>query len=100
MVHVNKVKRKKWDQNSNKMIFVGYDSDVKGYRCINRKTRRLTISRDVIFHEPVPKSSINLDADESLNGTINDTPNNFEKQTTINEATNSDDGRIPIAKRR
>lgn len=29
MAHGNKVKRKKWDQNSNKMIFVGYDSDVK-----------------------------------------------------------------------
>ena len=33
------------------MIFVGFDSNTKGYRCINPSTKELIISRDVIFHE-------------------------------------------------
>lgn len=103
MVHVNKEKRKKWDKNSNKMIFVGYDSDVKGYRCIDRETRRLTISRDVIFYEPIQKSTISLSDDELLDGTINDTslnppinstPINSNIQATINEATNLDESTL------
>lgn len=87
MVHVNKVKRKKWDQNSNKMIFVGYDNDIKRYRCIDRKTRKLTISRDVIFHEPIPKSSINLYDDELLECTINNTPVNPSINSTSTRTT-------------
>lgn len=51
MVHIPKENRKKWDVKSMKMIFVGYDSEKKGYRCINKSTRKLTVSRDVIFHE-------------------------------------------------
>lgn len=64
MVHVNKQKRKKWDKKSIKMIFVGYDRDIKGYRCIDKNTRKIIVSRDVIFHETSPKSIINVDIDE------------------------------------
>lgn len=49
MVHVPKQRRKKWDPKSSKLIFVGYDSDKKGYRCIDSNSKKLTVSRDVIF---------------------------------------------------
>lgn len=52
MVHIPKVNRKKWDKKSKEMIFVGYDDNRKGYRCIEPTTRRLHVSRDVIFLEP------------------------------------------------
>lgn len=49
MIHIPKQKRRKWDKKSMKMIFVGYSDSVKGYRCINRKTRQFVLSRDVFF---------------------------------------------------
>lgn len=60
LVHIPTEKRRKWDAKSQKMIFVGFDGNTKGYRCINQTTRKLTISRDVIFHEITPNNTINL----------------------------------------
>lgn len=49
MVHIPKANRRKLDEKATKMIFVGYDHETKGYRCINKSNRKLTISRDVKF---------------------------------------------------
>lgn len=49
MVHVPKLNRRKLNEKATKMIFVGYDSETKGYRCINTSNRKLTISRDIKF---------------------------------------------------
>lgn len=74
MVHVPKEKRRKWDKKSERLIFVGYDSDTKAYRCINRDTRKLTVSRDVIFHENIPEKrfecgfEVDADNEEQNNG--------------------------------
>lgn len=67
MVYVPKEKRKKWDQKAEKLIFVGYDDNTKGYRCINGDTRKLTISRDVKFLEDtsVPEN-VTIKMDEKL----------------------------------
>lgn len=51
MVHVPKQKRKKWDAKSEEKIFVGYSMDTKGYRLVDLKTKKLVISRDVVFLE-------------------------------------------------
>lgn len=51
MVHVPKERRQKWDRKSNKMIFVGYCDNTKGYRVMNPKTHQITKSRDVVFFE-------------------------------------------------
>ncbi|HBK83011.1 MAG TPA: hypothetical protein DDZ41_05345, partial [Flavobacterium sp.] len=51
MVHIPKEKRKKWDYKSSKQIFVGYDSQSKGYRCIDPVNKKLQIARDVIIME-------------------------------------------------
>lgn len=44
MVHIPKQLRVKWHPKSTKMMFVGYDANTKGYRCINRDTKKITIS--------------------------------------------------------
>lgn len=64
MVHIPKEKRKKLDYKSRKLIFVGYDTDSKGYRCIDEVTRKFSISRDVIFHENIKMIIYELDGDE------------------------------------
>lgn len=58
MVHINKEKRSKLDAKAEKLIFVGYDHTTKGFRCVHQKTGKLTISRDVIFHEPITQPPI------------------------------------------
>jgi hypothetical protein len=50
-----KIKRKdKVDVNSIKTNFLGYSSKSKGYRCYDPITKKLYISRDVIFIENEP----------------------------------------------
>lgn len=50
-VHIPKEKRDKWDPKANELTFVGYEEHTKGYRLIDTKTRKITISRDVVFRE-------------------------------------------------
>lgn len=58
MVHIPKANRRKLDAKSVKLIFVDFDSDKKGIRCIDPKTRKLTVSRDVVFYERNDSSRI------------------------------------------
>lgn len=51
MMHVPKEKLKKLDARATKMIFVGYSEYTKGYRLFDPKTKKVKISRDVIFLE-------------------------------------------------
>lgn len=63
MVHIPKEKRRKLDFKSMKLIFVGYDNDSKGFRCIDKSTRKFFISRDVIFHEKIISKTYELNDD-------------------------------------
>ena len=49
--HVPKDERKKLDSKSVKCIFLGYGSDVKGYRLYDTEKGKILYSRDVIFNE-------------------------------------------------
>lgn len=49
--HIPTKKRTKFDERSQKCIFVGYSSNTKGYRLYNIETKKLIVSRDVIFNE-------------------------------------------------
>lgn len=55
-VHVPKEKRKKLDQKSHRMIFVGYADGRKAYRFLDPETDAVTISRDAKFVEDFSKA--------------------------------------------
>lgn len=60
MVHIPKEKRTKWDRKSQRMLFVGYSDDTKGYRCIEPITKKFQISRDVKFIENDNTSKVEM----------------------------------------
>lgn len=51
MTHVPKMKTAKWDKKAEKLILVGYDNNVKGYRLFDPKSNKIITSRDVIIME-------------------------------------------------
>ena len=50
-VHVPDANRTKWDPKSNKCIFLGYSEGEKGYHLYNHVTKKVIVSRDVVFNE-------------------------------------------------
>ena len=49
--HIPDVKRTKLDKKAEKLRFVGYSTQSKGYRLLDEKTSNVVIRRDVIFNE-------------------------------------------------
>ncbi|GBP86393.1 Retrovirus-related Pol polyprotein from transposon TNT 1-94 [Eumeta japonica] len=71
MVHLPKEKRKKWDPKAQKMIFIGYCENTKGYRFIIRNTRTVIKSRDAVFLEStVKRNYAALELSEKENKTL------------------------------
>lgn len=75
MVLIPRQTRSKWDENSTKMVFVGYDDNTKGCRCVNTMTRKVTISRNVKF----------LDQKVNNNKRVNYESDSEEETVTNNE---------------
>ncbi|KAG6384430.1 hypothetical protein SASPL_155755 [Salvia splendens] len=50
-VHVLKSNRTKLDPKAKQCIFVGYDTHRKGWRCMDLETKKVVVSRDVVFDE-------------------------------------------------
>ncbi|KAJ4716700.1 Retrovirus-related Pol polyprotein from transposon TNT 1-94 [Melia azedarach] len=48
-VHVPDERRTKLDDKSESFIFIGYDSSSKGYKLYNPNSKKIVISRDIIF---------------------------------------------------
>lgn len=66
MVHVPKEKRRKWAEKSTRLIFIGYGNETKG-------SRKLTVSRDVIFHEVISEKQIEIDGNDDVEPKMGDT---------------------------
>ena len=58
-VFIPKEQRRKLDSHSFEAIFLGYSEEVKAYRLMNINTRKLIISRDVVFDEVININSPN-----------------------------------------
>ncbi|KAF3771649.1 Retrovirus-related Pol polyprotein from transposon TNT 1-94 [Nymphaea thermarum] len=50
-VHNHSPTLKKLDPRSIKVVFLGYSSTQKGYKCVDPTTSKVYVSRDVTFHE-------------------------------------------------
>lgn len=50
-VHIPDIKRKKLDNRSRKCVFLGVSQESKAFRMFDPKTKKIIISRDVVFDE-------------------------------------------------
>ena len=51
-VHVPDVQCHKSDKKAEKLRFVGYSTETKGYRMFDDRSKKIVIRRDVVFNEP------------------------------------------------
>lgn len=65
-VHVPKERRKKWSAKAKEMIFIGYDSQKKGFRCFDAENSKVIVSRDVKFFETL-SSTVLMNDDQQVN---------------------------------
>jgi transposase InsO family protein len=56
-IHVLKEKRSKLQSKSQAGMFLGYSDESKAYRIWNKATRKVCITRDVIFHKTVTSTT-------------------------------------------
>jgi len=52
-VHVPDEKRSKLNPKAEKCIFIRYSLEQKGYKCFNLSTRKLQVSRNVVFDDMI-----------------------------------------------
>lgn len=90
MVHVPNIKRQKLDSKASKMFFVGYSETTKGYRLLDTKTKKIIISRDVVFLE---NSIMRKFTTVSL--TDKDLTNNLTDPNTCSESSGSQNPKEP-----
>ena len=75
MVHIPKEKRRKLDSKSIECILLGYCTNTKAYRLYNISTKKIIISRDVIFLENNSKVNRNLNNNSSSPTAFDDNNN-------------------------
>jgi hypothetical protein len=81
-MHVPNEKRSKLDRKAKKCIFIRYSLEQKGYKCFNPSTRKLQVSKDVVFDEMVSYySPLKVAKDgEAKNG---DVSSNVEQESQL-----------------
>ena len=90
--HIPKDERKKLDFKARKAIFVGYGTEIKGYRLFDPQLRKAYYSRDVVFNEGCFQKDDKLVYDDKSslvdeNDSTNDVPLviNVQKEMTSDE---------------
>ena len=75
---IPKEKRHKFDEASEKCIFIGYSFHLKGYKMYSLKTKKVIINHDLIFDE---NAMWNLDQEEVVKNDL--LPINLLKKSVI-----------------
>ncbi|UYV62853.1 hypothetical protein LAZ67_2002154 [Cordylochernes scorpioides] len=82
-MHIPKENRKKWDNKSIKLMFLGYENTSKNFRLWDWKTRKIRISKDVTFDEkPTPHSDRESTKPKEIIFQINSAPDESPVATT------------------
>ena len=91
--HVPDLNRGKLDDKSEKCIFIGYSEVTKAYKLYNPSTRKVIISRDVLFREDKAweenertKDAPTILVDENLEDRQNNTNGNMNQVHTPNQS--------------
>lgn len=91
MVHVAKVKRKKFDPVSEEQVMVGYGDTQKGYRVYNKQSGTVSVSRNIVFDESQNMKSNDIDVNEWNDSVFMPLCNEItSKMTTSHGNANSD----------
>ena len=100
--HVPKDERKKLDSKARESIFLGYGTEVKGYRLLDLSTKRVFYSRDVIFDET--NFSSMMDESNTMKATEENEENRddsaFENQPSASRDDDDDDAPPQIPRQR
>lgn len=102
MVKIPKEKLQKLDAKASKMTFIGYCDTTKGYRLIDQKSKKIVLSRDVVFMEnsinrnyaAVPLTSTDLndtDSDVQCTSPISEGQDSSKNNTQLDTTAISDD---------
>jgi hypothetical protein len=86
-VHIPDEKRRKLDPKTIPCTFIGYAKDKKAYRCIDRRTKVVYESRDVVFDESGSKGAGLECAKVEI-----DPVNNLPLSMQVDESENESDG--------
>ncbi|UYV73960.1 hypothetical protein LAZ67_11001597 [Cordylochernes scorpioides] len=82
-MHIPKENRKKWDNKSMKLMFLGYENTSKNFRLWDWKTRKIRISKDVTFDEKAtPHSDRESTKPKEIIFQINSAPDESPVATT------------------
>ena len=65
--HIPSIHRQKLDRKSQKLRFVGYSKESKGYRLLDERSMRVTVHGDVIFNEADFGCSASTESESHLN---------------------------------
>ena len=76
--HIPAQHREKFDEKGEKLLFLGYSEESKGYRLFNPATKKFVISRDVIFDETKQWNFQNNTSQPSLQNVPTISPEMFE----------------------
>lgn len=71
--------KKKWTQKSRECIFLGYDQNSRGFRNYHRPTRKVIISKDVVFDENTFPCSLHKSGLDCSNGHPQNSPIWFDE---------------------
>lgn len=78
--HISTPNKDKFDEKNEKLIFIGYSDESKGYRLYNPTTGKLVVSRDVIFDEV---ASWNWMGNTTVAGDFFKEPKEYDEQQAI-----------------